>query len=272
MDGLYGPESALYDEEQDVFFISCMLGPGSAKDGAGYIVRVSASDLERSTIFAQGGVRGVRLDAPKGMAIVGDTLWVADIDVLRALDRRTGTPLAELDLRAQGAVMLNDIARAPDGSLRVTDSGIRMTEKGVLHPGGDKLFAISGGVARIIAQGEQLGRPNGIAWDSAGSRWLIVSFDPFKSELYAIPDLGFQRSVLSRGRGKYDGVVVLRGGSVLLSSWSDSSIHRIVGERDDRIIRGLIEPADFSLDTRRGRVMIPLVGMGRVELWTIPHK
>src|SRR2546422_7709536 len=40
--------------------------------------------------FIEGGHSGVTLNAPKGLAIRGDTLWVADIDVVRAFDARTG--------------------------------------------------------------------------------------------------------------------------------------------------------------------------------------
>jgi hypothetical protein len=36
----------------------------------------------------------VTLHAPRGMSIVGDTLWVADADAVRGFDRRSGAPLA----------------------------------------------------------------------------------------------------------------------------------------------------------------------------------
>ena len=31
-------------------------------------------------------------NGPKGMALVGDTLWVADVDAVRAFNRKTGAP------------------------------------------------------------------------------------------------------------------------------------------------------------------------------------
>src|SRR3954464_7400223 len=79
LDGFYGPEGVKYDAEQDVWFISNMLGYGSAKDGAGYIIRIPAGALGPPTLFIASGKNGAVLDAPKGMAIHGDTLWVADI-------------------------------------------------------------------------------------------------------------------------------------------------------------------------------------------------
>ena len=81
--GLRDPEAALYDAEQDVIFISNMEGLGSLHDGRGYITRVSAADYSRSEVFVRSGANGVVLNAPKGMEIRDDVLWVADISVVR---------------------------------------------------------------------------------------------------------------------------------------------------------------------------------------------
>lgn len=275
--GLGFPESVRYDPEQDVYFISNMTGPGSLKDGNGLIVRVRAGDLQQPAPFVEGGRGGAVLDAPKGMALQGDTLWVADIDVLRGFHRRTGAPLATIDLEPHGAVLANDVAVGPDGRLYVTDTGIAMTDKGVMYRGGDKIFVIGPGRAvSLLAEGRDLGRPNGITWDPDGGRWIVVSFDPFRSEVYAIapgqdvPRGQEARTVLLRGLGKFDGVERLADGRLLVTCWADSSVHLLDGQRDQRIIRGLWQPADLGVDTRRNRVAIPLVLQGRVEIWELP--
>src|SRR5690606_29648988 len=90
--GFSGPEAVRYDPRQDVYFVFNSVGVGSVKDGNGYISRVSAADLRVET-FVQSGRGGAVLHAPKGIALQGDTLWVADIDALRGFDRRTGAPL-----------------------------------------------------------------------------------------------------------------------------------------------------------------------------------
>jgi sugar lactone lactonase YvrE len=271
IEGLSSPESVRYDPDQDVYFVSNMLGFGSVKDGNGYIVRVAAAELGRVEMFIQGGRGGVSLDAPKGMALHGDTLWVADIDVLRGFDRRTGAPLATVDLRPQGAVLLNDVAVGPDGSLYVTDSGIIMSEKGVLHPGGDKILVVGPGRAvTVLARGSVLGRPNGIAWDPTGRRWIVASFDPFRSEVYALRPGDSTRTVLASGSGRFDGVEVLADGRMLVTGWNDSSVRLVARGRDERIVRHLAQPADLGVDTRRRRVAVPLVMTGRVEFWALP--
>jgi len=275
--GLGFPESVRYDPDQDVYFISNMAGPGSLKDGNGFIVRIRASDLSRAEVLVEGGRNGAVLDAPKGMALRGDTLWVTDIDVLRGFHRRTGAPLATIDLRPHRAVLLNDVAVGPDGSLHVTDTGIAMTDKGVMYRGGDKIFVIGPDRAvSLLAQGADLGRPNGITWDPAGRRWIVVSFDPFRSEVYAVapgqavPRGQEARTVLLRGLGKFDGVERLADGRLLVTCWSDSSLHLVTGGTSQRIIRDLWQPADLGVDTRRNRVAIPLVLQGRVEIWELP--
>jgi sugar lactone lactonase YvrE len=268
--GFQGPESVKYDADQDVFFVSNMTGYGSAIDGNGYISRVSASNLDSAMVFAQGGRNGVALDAPKGLAIHGDTLWTADIHALRGFDRHSGAPLATLDFAALGAVQLNDVAIGADDAIHVTDTGIIMGKDGVVHIGPDRIFVVGANRAiTVVAEGDQLRRPNGITWDSAGKRWLVVSFDPFVGEVAAMPADMKTRQVIRTGKGQLDGVEVLPGGTIVFTSWADSSIHALAAGRDRQIIREVPVAADIGIDTRRHRLAIPLSMLGRVQLWDI---
>ena len=264
---LEDPESVRYDADQDVYFVSNMLGYGSAKDGAGYIARVLAGDPSKVDVFIESGRDGVTLNAPKGMAIVGDTLWVADIDVVRGFDRRTGKPVGEVDLTSQQPTLLNDLAAGPGGVLRVSDTGALMSDKGVLYIGGDRVFEIDNRRrVRVVADGPQLGRPNGLTWDAHGNRWLMVNFAPFGAALAAFN--GNARQILSSGKGRFDGVEALADGRVLYTSWNDSSVHVYANGTDRQLIRNLPTPADLGVDTRRGRVAVPLSAAGRIEIWS----
>jgi hypothetical protein len=74
---------------------------------------------------------------------------------------------------------------------------------------------------------------------------------------------------LATGIGRFDGVEALTDGRILVSAWSDSSIHVFADGSDTRIIRQLSQPADIGFDTRRNRVAIPLGMVDRVQFWEL---
>src|SRR5690242_8332725 len=83
------PESVLYDPMADVYLVSNINGSPVEKDNNGYISRVSPDGKVLTAKWIAGGVNGVKLDAPKGTALRGDTLFVSDIDVVRLFNRNT---------------------------------------------------------------------------------------------------------------------------------------------------------------------------------------
>jgi sugar lactone lactonase YvrE len=143
-----------------------------------------------------------------------------------------------------------------------------MSEKGVLHPGGDKVFRLEGRSIQTLSLSPPIAWPNGITWDTHAKRWLVVTFDPFASELSSIRQDGV-RTRLGTGLGRFDGVEVMSDGRILVSAWVDSSIHVFADGKDARIIRHLSQPADIGLDTHRNRVAIPLGMVDRVQFWEI---
>lgn len=269
--GFQGPESVKYDAEQDVFFISNQTGAGSAHDGNGYISRVSASDADASSVFVESGKNGAVLDSPKGITLHGDTLWTADIDKLRAFDRHTGAPLTTIDFAAMGAVQLNDLMIGPDGSIHVTDTGIIMGRDGVVSTGPFRIFAVGpGGAIRVVPEGAALQQPNGIAWDSAGRRWIVVSFSAYMGQIMALADGDARPQVLYQSAwGNFDGVEVLPNGAILFASWRDSAVHVFEKGKERRLVSQVPEPADIGIDTRRNRLAIPLTTLGQVQLWDL---
>ena len=260
------PESVKYDSDRDLYYVSNINGNPSNKDGNGYIATVKP-DSTGMTMFIEGGKNGVTLNAPKGMAIVGDTLWVADIDAARAFNRRTGAPIRSVELGRLGVIFANDITPGPDSAIYLTDTGIRFSATGEMSaPGKHQIIRIAGTQATVALEGEGLSRPNGIAWDNANSRFIIAPFGGNSVLTWAKGDP--TPSPLASGPGQYDGIEVLGDGRVLVSSWADSSVHVISKGQMTKLVSGVEAPADIGYDTQRHRVLIPLFNANRVEIWT----
>src|SRR5689334_25409435 len=76
-DSMKTPESVRYDADLDAYFVSNINGNPSQKDGNGFIAQIDAGNTSSVKMLVQSGKNGATLNAPKGIAIVGDTLWVA---------------------------------------------------------------------------------------------------------------------------------------------------------------------------------------------------
>ncbi len=270
--GFKTPESVKYDPDLDLYFVTNINGNPSAKDNNGFISRIRPDGTVDSLAFVAGGRGGVTLNGPKGTALVGDTLWVADIDAVRGFNKRTGAPVATVDLAKLGAKFLNDVAVGPDGALYVTDTGILIDATGnVSHPGPDRIFRV--GAKRdvsVAAQGDTLDRPNGITWDAANSSFVVVSFGG--PAVFSWKSGDKAPTVIARGPGAWDGVEVLADGRIIASSWADSTVDVVASGKVARLISGVPSPADIGLDTKRNRVLIPILQQDRVEVWQLPAK
>src|SRR5438094_1727454 len=94
-------------------------GGPTTKDNNGFISRVRPDGAVENLKFIEGGHGGATLNAPKGLALRGDTLWVADIDMVGSFDANTGPPRDSVSLAGMGAVSLKDMATAQTGALYI---------------------------------------------------------------------------------------------------------------------------------------------------------
>lgn len=263
--GFQTPESVKWDSAQDVYFVSNINGAPGAKDNNGYISVVGPAGMVRDSAFVGGGKNGVTLNAPKGMAIVGDTLWVADIDAVRGFNTHTGAPVASVSV--PGAVFLNDIAAGPDGALYITDTGIRFTAAGMEHPGPDRVFKIAPNRSlSVVVEGHMLAGPNGITWDAANSRFLIAPFAGPNILAWKPGDAA--PTILANGPGGYDGIEVV-GKDIWVSTWADSSVYRWRDGTGVNLIKGVPSPADIGYDAKRNRIIIPVFTANTIEIWQL---
>jgi sugar lactone lactonase YvrE len=255
------PESALYDAQQDVWFVSNINGESLKKDGNGFISRIKSDGTIERKEWARG------LDAPKGMAIVGDTLWVSDIDVMRAYNRRTGASITTIDLSVQNATFLNDVAVGGDSAIYITDTSVKPDARGNLeHRTTDKIFRIGSDRRVTVAlSSDRLMRPNGIVWDDG--RFIVVPFggDSIRAWRPGSQDL----ETLATGPGQFDGVIRTKDGRILLSSQSTASVHELKDGQLVELIKHLPGCADIGYDDKNEVVAVPLTGSNRVEFYRL---
>jgi len=261
--GLQTPESVLYDAAADVYLVSNINGNPTAIDDNGFISRIAPSGKVLSLRWIDGRRGNVTLNAPKGMAIVGNTLYVSDITAVRMFDRRTGRQRGSIAIA--GSTFLNDVAAGPDRSVYVTDSGLNPD----FSPNGtDAVYKIArNGTATAVGRGASLKGPNGVTVLRDG-RVFVVTFSQ-TGETYSLGMGGQPENVKTMPKGGLDGVEETRSGALLISSWAASAVYRV--DRRGRVtvaVANVPSPADIGYDTRRQRVLIPIFMENRLVFAT----
>lgn len=258
-EGFSTPESVLYDAEQDLYFVSNINGAPLETDDNGYISRVNAETLQVEAKWIDGAAQNVTLNAPKGLAIVGDELWVTDIIRVARFDRRTGEPKGAFNV--PGATFLNDLAS--DGGVFVSDSGMKAGAGGDFAPTGtDAIWEATGGKPKRLASGTDLNRPNGLA--VSGGNVMVATFGA--AEIYAI-EQGQKSRAVTLPEGSLDGLVLLDDGTLLVSSWDAKAVFRGPATGPFQpVVENVESPADIGFDSKRRRILIPHYMENRVSI------
>lgn len=263
--GFDSPESVWYDSTLDIYFVS-NTGSGNGDDSRGFISRLKSDGTIDSLRFIADGQNDVTLHTPRGLAVLGDTIWVADGKTLRGFDKRNGKSVGDVDFSQLDAELLNDVALGPEGSVFITDTRAR--------DGAGEIFQIPQltveGRSRnpqVASTNTTLQGPNGITWDRVRGHYLVASF--LGNDIYSWMPKS-EPTTIAKGPGRFDGIAALGDGRILVTSWNDSSLMVVRGDSFRTVISGLPEPADFGIDNKRQRVAIPLSASNEVVIFTIP--
>lgn len=262
VDSLHHPESVAWDSARSRYLITNVHGEADVADGNGYILPVGRDGRATEDGRLGPDSPGLRLDAPKGIALVGNRAYVADIHRVVAIDLSADTLLYSLGIGE--SEFLNDVAPGPDGSLYVTDTQL------------DAVFRVSprgGGYERLPAAGSLRG-PNGVIPDPENGGLLLAGWEG------AVVRLDLDGSVVlvaePRGAGRLDGIQADGRGGVVYSDYPRGAVERLAGtkpggwERPEAWLDGLETPADLLL--RDSVLAVPELDADRVRFYRVRWK
>lgn len=199
-EGFADPESIAASADGRVLYVSNVSGEADARDGVGFISKLSVDGVPIEREWLRG------LNAPKGLAVRGGALFAADIDTLVEIDIATGAVARRIQI--DGAKFLNDVTIAPDGAVLVSDSG------------GAKIYAVKDGVVSIWLADDRLSAVNGLLPER--DRLVITTM---AGKLLAADWRAKTIVQLAEGIGDGDGVAALGGGHYIASEWPGRIFH-----------------------------------------------
>jgi len=230
-------ESVLYDKTNNLLYVSCINGvPPDKKDGDGYIAKVGLDGKIITLKWATG------LSGPKGMGIVGNTLYVTDIDQLVSIDMATGKKIKSWPVK--GAAFLNDISTAEDGTVYFTDSNTSSI-----------YTLLNGEVKTFVERDSMLGCNNGIYVDGPSLMLACMS----SGKVLRMDIKSHQVQQVAEGIGAGDGMEKYKNGWIV-SNWN-GSVSYIGSDGDEMEILNSEEAklncADIEVIEDKNLLLIP---------------
>lgn len=249
LDGFEEPETVLFDEQRGVFFVSNIAGQPNEKDGVGFISKVSSDGEMIKPEWVSG------LDAPKGMAQHGNTLYVVDVDRLVAVDAESGEITGSWAV--EGAQFLNDVAAEESGRIFVSDMFT------------DRIYVLENDAVTVFVEGPALLHPNGLHIHDgklAVSGWGENIQNDFTTEILGrvvIIDLETKEiSKVGSGTpiGNLDGLEQDKTGNWLATDWMAGALFRIESDGSATQLLDLNQgSANFEFLPSNNTVIIPMM-------------
>jgi DNA-binding beta-propeller fold protein YncE len=243
--GLKTPASFIVDPALGNYFISNINGEPGSRDNNGFILKLDPS--EKTLLVIRGGDPQVTLNAPDGLALKGNILYVTDIDSLRWFDKNNGKPLGHIDFTGIGAKRLKGLAFDGEGNLYISDVLANAIYKV------DAAHKVS-----IFSKDNQLGNPTGMVYDSIRKRLIVVTRATGK--VLGIGQDGKIAPVIhtSTKFKNLNGVDWGREGNLLVSDEAAGKIYRIRNFSRTEIVReNILTPAGISFDYARNLILVP---------------
>jgi sugar lactone lactonase YvrE len=250
--GLKTPESVVQAKDGKIY-VSEINEFG--KDGDGQITVIENG---QARIFAKG------LDDPKGLAIIGKTLFVADKTKIMKIDLdgkvQTFVPANSFPVTP---LFLNDLEADPQGNLYVSDSGdLFGSGKGgaiyKINPKGEVKLLIND------IQDARVKAPNGLLADDTSKILIYVDFA--SGILYSLNTQTNTLNDIAEGFGGGDGVVHRSNGTMYVSDWKGGKVFSVNNKGDVTLVKdGYQSAADIAITKDEKYIMVPDMKAGELD-------
>ncbi|MEQ9299007.1 MAG: hypothetical protein RIF33_10605 [Cyclobacteriaceae bacterium] len=243
---LESPESVIYAADQQTYYVSNVSGQPAEKNGQGFISAIDKDGNLKKLKWATG------FNAPKGLAIYGDLLYVADIDVVAVVNLKTGA--IEKKYAAVGSTFLNDVEIAADGTVYITDTF-----------GGNAIYQIKDDQISVWMKSAQLDYPNGLKIEGDQlfvSTWGVVTHPAtFGTEipgrLLSVHMKTQEITEVTKSIGNLDGLLTYAGG-YLTTDWISGSLMFVEKSGKTTIVQDLnAGSADIDFGSQPDILLIP---------------
>ncbi|GAB3801797.1 ATP/GTP-binding protein [Spirosoma humi] len=196
------PESVLYDGNNTLYVANIDGKPGEL-DGSGFISKVTLDGKIDNLRWTSG------LNAPKGMGLYKNRLYVTDVYRLVCINTENGQAEKTWDAVGKGG-FLNDVTVAKDGTVYVSDNQ------------NDKIYRLKDEKWEVWMEGEQLNKPNGVL--AVGKKKLMVGSTKIGA-LRAVDLATKTVTTLADGMAATDGIVAEGKGNYFVSDWNGQIFH-----------------------------------------------
>jgi sugar lactone lactonase YvrE len=256
--GLEQPESVVQDPATGALYVSNIVGAVMQKDGNGYIAKLKPD----GTIATKQWVS--KLNAPTGMALLDRTLYVADIDELLEINIASGEIIKRYP--AKGAIFLNDVVAAEDGTVYVSDTPM------------NTIWRLKDGAFEPWFANDVLNGPNGLLVQEG--KLIVASFGKLpgegqKQELGGLLAVDIEKqAVTAIGKddklGNLDGLQALGPGAYLVTDWAAGGLYRLDAKgKFERLLKLGKGSADFIYFPDKKLALIPIMLSNSLVAYTL---
>ncbi|MDI1309939.1 MAG: SMP-30/gluconolactonase/LRE family protein [Methylotenera sp.] len=245
-----------------------------AKNGKIYVSEINEFGKDgdgQITVIENGTKRVIAtgLDDPKGLAIIGKTLYVADKTKIMKIDLDgvdVNAPVQTFVAASAFPVtplFLNDLEADPQGNLYVSDSG------DLFGSGkGGAIYKISpkGEVKLLIndTQDARVKAPNGLLADDTGNALIYVDFA--SGILYSLNTKAKALNDIAEGFGGGDGLLHRSNGTMYVSDWKNGKVFSVNTKGEVALVKGGYQSAaDIALTKDEKYLMVPDMKAGELD-------